>query len=57
MSDKYSKKAASSNYVATHRNSLQRLKRKLDSIDSEFNSRGKQVITVVKSGKSNKKAT
>lgn len=47
MSERGSKKAVSSGYVTTNRNSLARLKRKLDSIDTEFNSRGKQVITVV----------
>lgn len=54
MSGRSSKKTTSSAYVTTNRNSLQRLKKKLDSIDSEFKSRGKQVIHVVKASKSKK---
>ena len=59
MSDKGKKRATSSAYVTTNKNSLSRLKRKLDSIDTEFkNSRGRQVIKVVISAnKQRKKAT
>lgn len=52
MSNRVSKRPSTFSTATTNKQTLARLNRKLDSIDAEFSSRGKQVIIVVKSSSS-----